>query len=116
PSGKGWPVLRRAQRSRATRDLPRAGSPSRMASLPSAKRPGQSQATGREGRWRAARACVGGERGGGDMAGQQQGGEGELSSQTGVRHARRLHVHYYSSMWGWQNQALLAQVRSEMEG
>jgi len=37
PSGRGRPVLRRAHRSSATRDLPRPGSPSRMASLP---RPG----------------------------------------------------------------------------
>jgi hypothetical protein len=43
PSGKGRPVLSRAQRSRVSSDLPRPGSPSRMANLPRASRPGQSQ-------------------------------------------------------------------------
>ena len=47
PSGIGRPVLRRAQRSKATSDFPRPGSPSRIASLPSGSRPGHSQATAR---------------------------------------------------------------------
>src|SRR6185437_15985453 len=40
------PVLRRAQRSSVTSDLPRPGSPSRIASLPSASRPGHNHDTG----------------------------------------------------------------------
>src|SRR5438105_15187243 len=45
PSGMGLPVVMRAQRSSVARDLPRPGSPSNMASLPSARRLGQSQLT-----------------------------------------------------------------------
>jgi len=47
PSGNGAPVLRRAHRSSVSSDLPRPGSPSRIAGLPRARRPGQSQATAR---------------------------------------------------------------------
>jgi hypothetical protein len=43
PSGMGRPVVTREARSRAKRDLPRPGSPSRMVNLPRMIRPGQSQ-------------------------------------------------------------------------
>ena len=42
PSGMGRPVVKREARSRAKRDLPRPGSPSRMVNLSRMIRPGQS--------------------------------------------------------------------------
>src|SRR5207245_386964 len=46
PSGSGRPVLSRAHRSRQTRDFPIPGSPSKMANLPSGRRPGHSHSIG----------------------------------------------------------------------
>src|SRR5262249_27233682 len=70
PSGEGRPGLRRAERAGAVRGLPRAGSPSRVGSVPRGRGPRPNQGTGRVTTSLNGRMTRDGSSGGGvDMAG-----------------------------------------------